>query len=243
MSTNKYFERMKNEARTQYPCVNCLRDTEDMIRKRDFQGVSAGDRLWYETYVAETDEFVRALTEYTPQGILDVGSGFGRVIDLISTTLPQAKVTGTEIDRDIHRLLTARFQGNPNIKIELADVIKYLGASKQQFDMVTCLMNTYGNINDESFFTEILRHSKYFLFTLYNPKHDEKRADMYAARCHLDFSFDGHQYNFTDPWSKVTISRSYSKEDIKALVRSAGADLLKLKEVGILHFCVAKKKD
>ncbi len=238
---HNYLNRMNPEDRTLYPCANCLRDTEEMIRKGNFSGVCAGDRLWYETYAAETHEFIRVLHEYNPQLVLDVGSGYGRVIDLISSTLPAAKITGTEIDLATHSLAQQRFAGIPNVMVELCDVVKYLVDSNRSFDMATCLMNTYGNINDESLFIEILKHANYFVFTLYNPEHDEKRADMYRARCHLNFRYDGHQYLFSDPWTNVTVSRSYSKKEIEELVKKADSEILELKEVGILNFCVAKR--
>jgi len=242
MDEKNYLERMEEEKKTDHPCANCLRDTEEMIKGRDFQGVCAGDRLWYETYAAETDEFTRALREYAPQRVLDVGSGYGRVVDLIAGTLPQAEVVGTEINEPTQKLAEARFRGNSNVRVELADVVEFLSRTNERFDMATCLMNTFGNINDENLFMEILKHSDYFVFTLYNPEHDERRGAMYEARCHLNFSFDGRQYNFTDPWTNVTVSKSYSKEEIEGLVEKAGAEIVELKEVGILYFCVAKNQ-
>lgn len=242
MKLTNYLERMNPKDITDCPCANCLKDTEDMIRCRNFDGVSAGDRLWYETYAAETHEFVRVLRQYSPSTILDVGSGYGRVIEVIHSALPSAKIIGTEIDNATYGLAQQRFAGTPNVRIELCDVVKYLANSNRSFDMATCLMNTYGNINDESLFVEILRHAHYFVFSLYNPLYDKDRAAMYHARCHLKFRFEGQQYMFSDPWSNVVVSRSYNHDQITALVKKANADIVEMKEVGILNFCVAKRK-
>ena len=58
------------------PCINCLLDTEEKIKQNNFQKQSKGNKLWYSTYKAETEELKKVLKL---AGIKDVYSKtFGR---------------------------------------------------------------------------------------------------------------------------------------------------------------------
>jgi len=247
MSIYKYIKRMNPQYITGVTCADCLKDTEDtidvLLSGKNIWNLSFGERLWYETYALETLAFIAILNKSSPKNILDVGSGYGRVINLIKINLPMALVTGTENVKETYDVLTQRFQNIQGIDINQGDVKEFLKVTNRHFDMATCLMNTYGNINDEELFSSVMNHSDKFVFSLYNPKYDALREKMYRTRCHKSFKYrkSKKQYEFLDPWSNVQVSKSYTGDEIHALVERANGKITMLKQVGILYFCIAEK--
>jgi len=49
----EFLKRMNLEKAHNYPCINCLIDTEDQIIKGGFSDFSEGDKIWYGTYEKE----------------------------------------------------------------------------------------------------------------------------------------------------------------------------------------------
>ena len=247
MSKCNYQKRMNFKDITGVTCADCLKDTEDTIntillgKTKLLENLTIGERLWYETYVAETVKFITSLKKYSPENVLDVGSGYGRVIELIRKTLPCTLITGTENVKAIYNILTKRFQGIDEIDLQHVDVNGFLEGTNNQFDMATCMMNTYGNINDEQLFSSVMGHTNRFVFTLYNSNYDVLRAEMYKARCHKNFEYKNRQYEFSDSWSNVKVSRGYSKDEIIALVERSNGKVASLQELGILYYCVTEK--
>jgi len=240
MKPPEYLGRLNEEQRTSHPCINCLLETEDRIRNGDFDGVSAGDKIWYKTYKAEIEKLAKVLTMYQPKTLIEVGSGSGRIIQTILDVLPNAKINGIEFNKQTFDFVKKRFSNNNMVKIEKNDIYYYL-SNEGVYDMAICLMNTFGNINDVEVFRRIVSHSNYFVFSLYNKKLDNQRKSMYEARGHTNFNFVNEQYCFQDDWIKGLISRSYTKEEIKNLVTKSGSDIIELEPIELLYFGIAKK--
>ncbi|MBI4451980.1 class I SAM-dependent methyltransferase [Candidatus Woesearchaeota archaeon] len=237
----EYLRRLGPERTTNHPCINCLLETEERIRADDFDSVGTGDKIWYKTYKAEIEELERVLRAYTPKRIIEVGSGSGRVIRTVLDVLPDVNIVGTEKNERTFQFVKNRFSGDGRLRVVQTDISDYL-SNGGNYDMAVCLMNTFGNINDPEVFRKIVNHADYFVFSLYNRQFDEQRRTMYEARGHTNFSFDGTQYCFQDDWIKGLVSRSYTAEEIKELVRKSGAKLIELRPIELLYFAVARKK-
>jgi len=240
ITSPEYLERMNLEKSHNYPCINCLIDTEDQIKKGNFGGFSEGDKVWYETYKEEAEELEKALLKYKPKEVIEIGSGAGRIIEIVLEILSDVRVLGTESNQRMFNFVSKRFSGVPGVSIRKIDASDFL-SREEDYDLAICLMNTFGNINNPNFFKKIISHSKVFVFSLYNREFDNKRKKMYEARGHSNFKYDGKKYCFDDPWVKGLVSRSYTEKEIEDLVTSSGGKIVSLEKAGILYFVVAEK--
>jgi len=236
-----YLERLDPSKITNSPCINCLRETEERVYEKDYDNVSAGDKIWYLTYQAEIKALEKVLIEYNPKKIIEIGSGTGRIIRTILDILPKVEIIGTERNKKTYDFVTKRFSGETRVQIKQTDISDYL-SNKEQYDIAICLMNTFGNINDPETFNKIVSHSDIFVFSLYNREFDEKRRLMYTARGHKNFRFSQGQYCFQDNWVNGLVSRSYSEDGIKDLVSKSGSELVELKPIELLYFAITKNK-
>jgi SAM-dependent methyltransferase len=237
---SEYLERMEPEDIHNYPCINCLLDTENQINKGDFSGFSEGDKTWYETYQKETEEFKKVLLKYKPKEIIEVGSGAGRIIKLILDIFPNSWILGTELNQRMFDFVSKRFSKEPKVSIRRIDASDFL-SREENYDMAICLMNTFGNINDSKLFEKMINRSKIFVFSLYNREFDRKRKKMYVARGHSELKYDGEKYCYGDPWVKGVVSKSYTEKEIENLVAESGGKIVSLEKVGISYFVVVKK--
>ena len=235
-----YQKRMDLEKFYNYPCINCLIDTEEQIKKGNFEGFSEGDRVWYETYKEEGEELKKVLLKYKPKEIIEIGSGTGRVIQLVLDTLSNTWILGTESNQRMFNFVSKRFSKVPNVSVRMIDASSFLDR-EESYDMAICLMNTFGNIDDPTLFKKIINRSNIFVFSLYNREFDKKRKKTYEARGHSDFRFDKGTCYFNDPWVVGMVSRSYTEEEIEELVKDNGGKIVSLKKVGTLYFVVAEK--
>ena len=235
-----YLERMEPEDIHNYPCINCLLDTENQKKKGDFSGFSEGDKTWYKTYKTEEEEFKKILLKYKPKGVIEIGSGAGRIIRLVLDIFPNVWVLGTELNQRMFDFVSKRFSKDSRVSIRRIDASDFL-SREEDYDMAICLMNTFGNINNPELFNRIISRSKVFVFSLYNREFDKKRKKMYLARGHSDIKYDGEKYCYGDPWVKGVVSRSYTPEEIEDLVSSSGGKIISLEKVGISYFVVVKK--
>ncbi len=240
MNTSSYLERLKPDKRTVSPCINCLLETEERVAEGDFSRFALGDRLWYSTFQQEILVLEQVLKTYHPQSILEVGSGTGRVIKSVLDILPNVYVTGTELNEITFNFVRQRFLCDARVSIEKVNIVDYLKNSPH-YDMALCLMNTFGNINDQNVFSGLLNCADYFVFSLYNRDFDFQRDLMYKARGHTHFEFKDNRYCFEDSWVKGLVSRSYTDDEIKELVASAGSQIVEFKNLGMLFFVVASK--
>ena len=87
------------------PCIKCLLETEKIIDEGISDNESEGNRIWYEAYSSETDNLKRILRKYNPKEIVEIGSGSGRVIKTALNILPDVKIVGTEIDKDMFNFI------------------------------------------------------------------------------------------------------------------------------------------
>ena len=222
-------------------CINCLLDTERKITDPNYVPLTEGDRFWYENYHGETEELRKILKKYSPESLLELGAGTGRVIQLALTELPQLRVTGIESNPLMFNFVSERFSNDDNIDIINSTVADYF-SMPSEYDLGVCMMNTFGNFSDFNIMTKILQSTGIFIFTLYNEKFDPQREVMYQSRGHRNFSYAERTYHFDDSWVNGLSSRSFNIEEIKSLVSNSGGIVESLQEVGLLYFCVARSK-
>jgi SAM-dependent methyltransferase len=236
----RYLERLNLEKIYNYPCINCLLDTENQIKEGNFDGFSEGDQIWYETFKAESEELKKVLLEYKPKEAIEIGSGTGRVIKIILDTLSDIWILGTELNPRMFNFVSKRFSKVPNVSVRSVDVSEFLDR-EEDYNMGICMMNTLSNINNPNLLKKIINRSDIFVFSLYNREFDNKRKKMYKARGHTDFKFLDGKCIFDDIWVKGLVSRSYTSEEIEKLVSSNGGSIVSLKKIGVLYFIVVKK--
>ncbi len=238
--TPEYLKRMNLEKVHNYPCINCLIDTEEQIKKGDFSGFSEGDKIWYETYKEEGEELKKVLLKYKPKEIIEIGSGTGRVIQIVLDTLPKIWVLGTESNQRMFNFVSKRFSNVSNVSVRGVDASDFLDR-EENYEMAVSMMNTLGSIDDDGLFKKIINRSNVFVFSLYNKEFDKQRKKMYTSRGHSDFKLiDGKCY-YRDPWVMGIVSKSYTEKEIEKLVEDSGGKIISLKKVGILYFAVVEK--
>ena len=235
-----YLEYMKTK-KSDFPCLNCLIDTEERINYNDFENRGAGDKLWYANYAKESRELRRILQIYKPKKILEIGTGNGRVIQTALEVLPDSRIIAVEKNEKMFNYSRHRFFGDKRVSVVKQNISYFLSKTKK-FDMALCMMNTFGNINDSVIFQSMANQVKFFVFSVYNRKFDKKRKIMYEARGHEDFCLIKNQYCFRDYWINGLVSRSYTREEIIELAHKSSMDILELKPLNLLYFVVLKRK-
>lgn len=191
------------------PCISCLLDTENNNQKND---------LWHNTWRVEEKELKEFIDKYKPKTILEIGSGTGRIIDLILKTNTNCNIVALESNRELYNFSRARFFKNKNVTLENKTIEEYI-KTKNKFDLIICAMNTFGNINNKQLFLKLTKNSKYLFVSLYNTKYDKLRKDMYISRGHKKFKLINNTYYFKDCWVNGLKSKSYTKKQIVNLIK------------------------
>jgi SAM-dependent methyltransferase len=220
-------------------CRNCLIQTEE-AEKGLPENLSEGNQIWTDNTTAEMQRLKQALKEYNPSSILEIGSGAGRIIQGVRETLLEATITGVEKNQEMFSYLQGRFSEDRNVQLIQGDINNYLG--QENYDLILCMMNTFGNIDNPEILKKILEQSQRFILTLYNRDFNIERDKMYEARGHKDYEIKNGTFYFYDDWVKGLTSKSYSQQDIKTLVKQAQGEIQTLEEMEIMYYVEACKR-
>lgn len=221
-----------------HPCIACLLDTEKRTNE-GFEEASEGNKIWYENSKAELIELKKNLKKYSPQNIIEIGAGAGRVISNILDVVPHSRIRGYESTPEMHLFLQKRFNDNLNVEIYNqnfieSDFIYYANS------LSVCMMNTIANNEPEKIISKSLEVTDRLVFTVYAKGYENERIKMYEARGHTDFSCNKGNFRFRDFWVDGLKSDSFRKEEMDLLINRAGASVERYTKKSMLHYYVVK---
>ncbi len=231
-----FTNRLKDEDISLHPCFNCLRETEIAVNKGYWKKFPKPIYYWYEMCDAEGKEIAKYLEELKPKKILEIGCGSGRIINLFLDVDYPKQIYAVDKDKLMIDTVKPFFKDNKDVHIINQDVKDFV-KKNGNFDLVICMMNTFGNIDSLELMKLIAEHSKHLIFTVYDKEHFKLRKEIYIDRGHQDFSAKDDTYYFNDCWVKGLKSKSYSKEELNKMCEFIGKKY-EIRKISTLLFLV-----
>lgn len=171
----------------------------------------------------------------TDSVVLDVGSGEGRHIKLLSKKCK--RVFGIDYSRTMVDY-SKRVLGSYNNLTILNEDIKDSKFPKESFDYIICMFNTFGNMDLETQkiflrkVSEFIKSNGIIFLSVYSEKAKETQVEFYN-RIGLIVKGSDEDLVYTDRF----ISERFSKDKIKRIVGSSGLkikNIIELNDISLL---------
>src|SRR3989344_3037005 len=172
--------------------------------------------------------------------VLDVGSGGGRHIKLLSKKCK--KLFGIDYSRTMVDYSKRVLGGYSNVVI-LNEDIKDSEFPKKSFDFIICMFNTFGNMDTETqklFLKKIgyfIKSDGTIILSVYSDKAKETQIEFYD-KIGLIFKGSDEDYVYTDGFT----SERFSKDKIKRIVESAKLKIKKIVELNEISLLLEIEK-
>ncbi len=230
----EFMYRLKSEDVRNHPCFNCLKETENAVNKGYWKSFPKPLYYWYEMCEAESKIIEKFLKENKPKKILEVGCGSGRILNILLKDKSVKEIVAVDKDIRMVEIVKPYYQDNNRVHIINQDIRHFLDKN-EKFNLTLTMMNTLGNIDSFETMKLITKHSKDFIFTVYDKKYWEERKKIYENRGHRDFNIKNKDYFFNDCWVKGLKSKSYTENDLNNMCKKIGKKY-KIKKISTLLF-------
>lgn len=193
----------------------CLLEAESILESGKWKDAKGPVRQWFCMLQAENAYLMDALFRMNPGTVLEVGTGTGRIAELIAKN-SGAIVTTTEKDAEMRAFAMNRFEGEERVKVIGTDGVP----DGERFDLAVCMMNTIGNNSDERVVLKgMLSAADTVIFSVYRKGSEAARTRVYRARGHEKLSVRGSCVHFSDEWCAGLVSKSYTRKGITRMLR------------------------
>jgi hypothetical protein len=221
-------------------CLMCLKDAEDRVRDGTWRYEKSAKKYWYEVVYDESEILKEILLKYRPKRIIEMGTGPGRVVQLILDTysarkIPYEQIVGIEQNYEIYQEAFNRFVlQSPRVII----IHGMISESKERdpltpypdkfFDLATAVENFIGwQINEIEMMKRLLKVTKMLFFTVYKKEVTPFRIKFYEAAGDEVQIKNGQVWLMdVDAFGRTPhCSKCYEREEIKNLLNQIAKEL------------------
>jgi len=169
-------------------CLQCYKETEDTLKSNEWRNLPLAQRIWYQINDDENKAIIKILNKTKPKKVLEVGCGYGRVIQLMFDSYKTCeKIVGIEQNKEIYEHAYERFDKPEFEKVVIMQrlIEKSVGVpfDDDYFDLCIDSSNLVGWQEDETeWLKEMIRVSKTVYFSVYKKGKERERKNMYGTR-------------------------------------------------------------